>query len=178
MRIDLRARAAAVLAALALRPGGPQEDEPFIPERRRTILESLRRWLARPARDAREERDAADFLARMREADPPAYQVRRQDLPSMTKIVPRAQLAEGESPPWQSAPYAPDPEEEAADEEGEEEPVPQEEPPLPELRAWSPDDPGKTPTGVMERITPEVERQLDPYLRALPRYEDEDGPGQ
>jgi hypothetical protein len=122
----------------------------------------------------------------MKETDPPAYRIRQRDLPSANRRIPTALLAGGGQPPWGgSAPYAPDPDDKAlfpqeeSQERAQEEPQEQarEEPqvPLPDLRAWSPGDPGKTPTGVLQKIDPEVERQLRPYLRSLPRYEDEPG---
>jgi hypothetical protein len=124
----------------------------------------------------------------MKEADPPAYRIRQRDLPSANRRIPTALLADGGQVPWGAAPYAPDPDDDlfpqeesqeraqdGAQEEPQEQAQEDPEAPLPELRAWSPGDPGKTPTGVLQKITPEVERQLRPYLKGLPRYEDEPG---
>lgn len=193
MEIDPRAWTAVTLAILALWLAVPREDALLIPQRRRGPLEWLRYRLSRPARDAQEERDAARFLARMKEPDPPVYRIRQRDLPSVNRRIDTVLLAGGDQVPWRIAPYAPDPEDdelfrpeepqeraqeepqEQAQEDAQLEPEAQEEAPLSELRAWSPGDPGKTPTGVLRKITPEVERQLRPYLDRLPRYEDEPG---
>jgi hypothetical protein len=184
MRIDPRAWAAVLLAVLALWLAAPREDALLIPQRRRGFLEWLRYRLSRPQRDAQEERDATRFLAAVRDADPPVYRIRQRDLPSVNRRIDTMLLAEDVQQPWEAAPYAPDPEgesqeraQDSAQEQAQEEPQEraQEEPqkPLPELRAWSPGDPGPTPTGVLQKITPEVERQLRPYLKGLPRYGDE-----
>jgi hypothetical protein len=181
MRIDPRAWAAVLLAVLALWLAAPGEEEFIIPQRRRSPIEWLRHRLARAARDRQEERDATDFLAKVRDADPQPYLIRQRDLPSATRRIDTALLADGERPPWPAAPYAPDPEDEEAGSQEDPQEDPQEpareeaHKPLPELRAWSPGDPGKTPTGVLKKITPEVERQLRPYLEGLPRYRDEPG---
>lgn len=182
MQIDPRARTAVTLAVLALWLAAPREDALIIPQRRRGPLGWLRDRLARPARDAQEERDAARFLAAVRDADPPVYRIRQRDLPSVNQRIATVVLADDVRQPWGMAPYAPDPEDSSQErpQEGPQEPAreePQEEPPAPlsELRAWSPGDPGPTPTGVLQKITPEVERQLRPYLSALPGYEDEPG---
>jgi hypothetical protein len=118
----------------------------------------------------------------VRDADPPVYRIRQRDLPSVSRRIDTLLLAEDVQQPWGAAPYAPDPEDRSQEwaqeppQAGSQEP-PQEDPqkPLSELRAWSPGDPGPTPTGVLQKITPEVERQLRPYLKALPGYEDEPG---
>jgi hypothetical protein len=185
MRFDPRARSAVTPANRALRPAQDREDELVIPQRRRGPLEWLRYRLARPARDAQEERDATDFLAAVKEADPPAYRIRQRDLPSANRLIPTMLLAGDVRQPWGMAPYAPDPEDESRElvrdgaqeepQEGPEQAREEERKPLPDLRAWSPGDPGPTPTGVLQKITPEVERHLRPYLDALPRYEDEPG---
>lgn len=179
MEIDPRAWTAVTLAILALWLAAPREDALLIPQRRRGPIEWLRHRLARPQRDAQEERDATDFLAKMKDADPPAYRIRQRDLPSANRRINTVLLADDAQPPWGGyAPYAPDPGDEPQ-ERAQEEPQEraQEEPqkPLSELRAWSPGDPGETPTGVLQKITPEVERQLRPYLSGLPQYEDEPG---
>lgn len=183
MEIDPRAWTAATLAILALWLAVPREDALLIPQRRHGPLEWLRYRLSRPQRDAQEERDATAFLSRMKDPELPPYQIRQRDLPSANRRIPTTLLAGGAQPPWGgSAPYAPDPQERPRDyaqedpqERAQEPERAQEDPqvPLPELRAWSPGDPGRTPTGVLQKITPEVERQLRPYLKALPRYEDE-----
>ena len=182
MRIDPRAWAAVLLAVLALWLAAPREDALLIPQRRRGPLAWLRDRLARPARDAQEQRDADEFLAAVRDADPPAYRIRQRDLPSVQRRIATVLLAEDVRQPWGRAPYAPDPgdqsQERAQDrarEDARQEPQeqPQEEPrELPELRAWRPGDPGRAPTGVLTKINPEVERQLRPYLEGLPRYQD------
>jgi hypothetical protein len=180
MRIDLRAWAAIPLASRALRPAVRDEDEQLIPQRRRGPLEWARHRMARSAMDAQEERDATDFLARVKEQERP-YRIRQRDLPSASRRIDTVLLSDGGKAPWGTAPYAPDPEDEEAwsQEESQEESqdIAQEDPqkPLPELRAWSPGDSGETPTGVLQKITPEIERQLRPYLTGLPRYEDEPG---
>jgi len=190
MRIDLRAWTAVLLAVLAFWLAAPREDALLIPQRRRGPLAWLRHRLARRARDAQEQRDADEFLAAVREADPPVLRIRQRDLPSMQRRIATVLLAEDVRQPWGRAPYAPDPGDQSQDpaqdraqdraqedarQESQEEPQeqPQEEPrELPELRAWRPGDPGRAPTGVLTKINPEVERQLRPYLEGLPRYQD------
>jgi hypothetical protein len=182
MRIDPRAWAAVLLAVLALWLAVPREDALLIPQRRRGPLAWLRDRLARPARDAQEERDATDFLAAVRDADPPAYRIRQRDLPSVNRRISTVLLADGQVP-WPSAPYAPDPDDESQDhaqdharersqDAAQERPQEQSQEGPPELRAWQPGDPGRAPTGVLKKITPAVERQLRPYLDGLPGYED------
>lgn len=181
MRIDPRAWAAVVLAVLAFWLAAPREDALLIPQRRRSPLAWLRDWLSRPQRDAQEEREATAHFAAMKEADPPAYRIRQRDLPSVNMRIAAVLVADPDQAPWGVAPYAPDPEDEPAvsQDHAQEQPQerPQEEPekPLSELRAWSPGDPGPTPTGVLQKITPEVERNLLPYLKSLPAYRDEPG---
>jgi hypothetical protein len=184
MQIDPRAWTAVTLAVLALWLATPREDDLLIPQRRRSPMAWLRDRLARSARDRQEERDAAAFLTALADADPPVYRIRQRDLPSVSRRIDTVLLADVKQP-WAPAPYAPDPEDGSQEwpqdppQENPQEPV-QEEPqdppvPLAELRAWSPGDPGPTPTGVLQKITPEVERQLRPYLDALPGYDDEPG---
>ena len=136
-------------------------------------MEWLRWRLRRPARDAQEERDATAFLAAMQDADAPVYRIRARDLPSVNRRIRTVLLADEDGrAPWPSAPYAPDPEDQ---EEPQEEPQERAQEHLPPLRAWNPGDPGRAPTGVIAKITPEVERQLLPYLRSLPDYPAEPG---
>lgn len=178
MEIDPRAWTAVTLAILALWLAAPREDALLIPQRRRGPLAWIRHRLARPQRDAQEERDATSFLAIMKQPDPPVYRIRQRDLPSVNQRIATVLLAESDGQaPWGVAPYASDPEDEETGSQDAPQERAQDEPqkPLAELRAWSPGDPGETPTGVLQKITPEVERQLRPYLEGLPQYRDEPG---
>jgi hypothetical protein len=185
MRIDPRAWIAVTLAILALWLAAPREDSLLIPQRRRGPIEWIRWRLRRPARDRQEERDATRFFTSIREAGPPPYRVRQSDLPSLSRRYQGVLLADEDgAPPWEPA-REPDPQERSQDQAQEaQEPAqapaqegPQEkaQEPLPPLRAWTPGDPGRAPTGVLTKITPEVERSLRPYLEGLPGYSDEAG---
>jgi hypothetical protein len=196
MRIDPRAGIAVVLAILAFWLAAPREDALLIPKRRRGPLEWLRYRLGRADRDRQEEREATRFFARVRDPEPQVYQIRRRDLPSANRRIETALLADyadqppsDAEPPWGGAraSFAPDPRDpdywaqvvpqDLPQDEAQEPPPSQENPlpPLADLRAWAPGDPGPAPTGVIQKITPQIERELRPYLDGLPGYEDEPG---
>ena len=176
MRIDPRAWTAVLVTVLALWLAVPREDGFLIPERRRGPLAWLRHRLGRPGRDAQEERDAENFLRKVREPDPPVYTIKQSDLPSASRRFNTILLTQGEGhPPWEPVPEreSQDDPRERPQEIAQEQPQERSQKPLPELRAWRPGDPGRAPTGVIQKIMPEVDRQVRPYLDSLPGYRDE-----
>lgn len=142
-------------AAVALAAALPREEPLLLPERR-DWAGGLRRLWPGARRRAEETAglEAEDFLAELH--GEPDLTVRVSDLPSVQRTVECVPLPEDARPPWRRAPFAPDP--------------------GLEFRSPVPSRPKGPPTVVLEKVRPNISRDLGLYLASLRSYEEESGP--